>query len=152
MKASLTLFWVIVAATIPQAFAQTDEAAIKEVIAQETYSYFTVNRKNWEDCWLKVPYAYWSYSDSTWASFVDGWDAINKNFDNYFKTAKPSRAEITNEWSYIKIYGNSAYVRFVQKVKDQIDHDDTSQVRVMEKKGGKWKVVCVSAVAFYPKQ
>ncbi|MBS1950909.1 MAG: hypothetical protein OJF59_003299 [Cytophagales bacterium] len=131
---------------------QADEAAIKEVIAQETYSYFTVDRKNWENCWWKVPHAYWSYADSTWASFVDGWEAINKNFDHYFKTARPSRAEITNEWKYVKIYGNSAYVRFIQKVKDEIDHDDTSQVRVLEKKDGKWKIVCVSAVAIYPKK
>ena len=150
MKAHLSVFAVLVAAASTLAFGQKDVVAIKEVIARETYSYFTVNRKNWEDCWLKVPYAYWSYGDSTWASFVDGWDAINKNFDTYFKTAKPSRIEITNEWSHIKIYGNSAYVRFVQKVKDQIDHDDTSQVRVLEKKDGQWKIVCVAAVAIYP--
>lgn len=144
-------FWVaaIAIAAGPNVYAQADEAAIKEVIAKETYSYFTVNRKAWEDCWLKVPYAYWSYADSTWASFVDGWDAINKNFDTYFKNAKPSRAEIVNEWSHIRISGNTAYVRFVQKVKDEIDHDDTSQVRVLEKKDGKWKIVCISAVAIY---
>jgi len=42
-------------------------------------------------------------------------------------------------------------VRFVQKVKDEIEHDETSQVRVLEKKDGNWKVVCVDAIARYAK-
>ncbi len=138
------------AATISLA-QPNDIAAIKEVIAKETQSFFSVDRKNWEDCWLKVPYAYWSYSDSTSASYIEGWVGLDKTFDSYFKTAKPSKAEIINEWIEVKVYGNGAYVRFVQKVKDEIEHDETSQVRVMEKKDGKWKVICVDAIARYAK-
>ncbi len=132
--------------------AQTNEiAAIKEVIAKETQTFFNVDRKNWEDCWLKVPYAYWSYSDSTSASYVEGWETLDKTFDRYFKTSKPSKAQITNDWIEIKIFGTGAYVRFVQKVKDEIEHDETSQVRVLEKKDGKWKLICVDAIARYAK-
>jgi hypothetical protein len=148
---SSLLIGLVCAASITSLAQPADVAAIKEVIAKETLSFFTVDRANWENCWLKVPYAYWSYSDSTATSFVEGWDALNKTFDSYFKTAKPSKAEITNEWIDIKIFGNGAYVRFVQKVKDEIDHDITSQVRVLEKKEGKWKVICVGAIAKYPK-
>ena len=148
---SSLLIGLVCAASITSLAQPADVAAIKEVIAKETFSFFTVDRANWENCWLKVPYAYWSYSDSTATSFVEGWDALNKTFDSYFKTAKPSKAEITNEWIDIKIFGNGAYVRFVQKVKDEIDHDITSQVRVLEKKEGKWKVICVGAIAKYPK-
>ncbi|MBI1767531.1 MAG: hypothetical protein HYR67_04060 [Bacteroidetes bacterium] len=130
-----------------------DVAAIKEVIAKETESFFAVNKQGWADCWLKAPYAYWSYSDSTATSFVQGWDGdkgLEKTFENYFKTSKPSKASIINDWLDVKVYGNGAYARFFQIVKDEIDHDVTSQVRVLEKQDGKWKIICVGAIAKYP--
>jgi hypothetical protein len=143
---------VVVWFAITVAGAQpNDISAIKAVIARETQSFFSVDRKGWEDCWWKVPYAYWSYSDSTSTSYIEGWDGLDKTFDKYFKTSKPSRAEIINEWIEIKIFGSGAYVRFVQKVKDEIEHDETSQVRVLEKKDGQWKVICVDAIARYAK-
>jgi len=142
------LAWFAITTAVAQ---PNDIAAIKAVIAKETQSFFSVDRKNWEDCWWNVPYAYWSYSDSTSTSYIEGWEGLNKTFDSYFKTAKPSNAEIVNEWGEIRVYGAGAFVRFVQKVKDEIEHDETSQVRVLEKKDGKWKVVCVDAIARYAK-
>jgi len=133
------------------AFAQTDLEAIKTVIGKETQSFMNVDLKNWAETWHPAPYSYWSYSDSTGTSFVEGWEALNKTFDEYFKTQKPSKAKITNEWIEVRIYGNGAYARFVQKVDDEIDRDETSQIRVLEKKEGKWKVVCVGAIAKYSK-
>jgi len=134
--------------------AQSGEiAAIKEVIAKETDAFFGVNKQGWADCWLQVPYVYWSYSDSTATSFVQGWDGdkgLFKTFDNYFKTAKPSKAMITRDWIDVKVYGNGAFARFFQNVKDEIDHDITSEVRVLEKKDGKWKMIFVGAIAKYP--
>jgi hypothetical protein len=136
-------------------------AAIKAVIEKETISFFNLNRKDWEDSWLHVPYAYWSYSDSTGTSFIEGWDGVLKSFDEYFRTHVPSRqidvahqsaqVKIDRTWLSVRLYGNGAYVRYKQKVNDNIDHDETSQIRILEKKDGKWKVVCVGAIAAYPK-
>ncbi len=154
MKTFKILAFVLFAVTfgLAPAMAQTkDIAEIKAVISKETQSFFNVDQKNWEDCWSKVPYAYWSYSDSTATSYITGWDGLVKTFDHYFKTSKPSKAEIINDWVDFKIFGNGAYVHFVQKVKDEIDHDETSQIRVLEKKDGKWKVICVGAIARYAK-
>jgi hypothetical protein len=132
---------------------ENDVNAIKAVIAKETTSFMNVDYKAWADTWLKVPYAYWSYSDSSATSFVEGWQNLTKTFDEYFKTAKPSKATVTNEWQEIRVYGKGAYVRFVQKVKDEIDRDETSQMRVLEKtKEGSWKVICVGAIAKYPNE
>jgi len=138
-----------------------DVAAIKAVIEKETISFFNVSRKEWDETWLKVPYAYWSYSDSTGTSYVEGWDNISKTFDEYFKTQVSSRPidvahqtakpTIERTWHDIRVYGTGAYVHYTQKVKDNIDRDETSQIRVLEKKDGKWKVVCVGVIAFYPK-
>jgi len=135
-------------------------AAIKAVLEKETQAFFDVNRKDWEDSWLKVPYAYWSYSDSTGTSFIEGWENISKSFDEYFKTHVANRpidvahqsanVKIERKWHDIRVYGNGAYVHYTQKVQDNIDRDETSQIRVLEKKDGKWKVICVGVIAFYP--
>lgn len=131
--------------------AQGDKEAIKAVIEQETASFMNVDYKTWSSLWLKVPYAYWSYSDSTGTNYTEGWDNLSKTYEEYFKTAKPSKGEITHEWIEIRIYENGAYVYFIQKVSDDIDHDETSQMRVLEKKDGKWKLICVGAIAKYPR-
>lgn len=130
--------------------AQDDKAAIKEVIAKETIAFLNVDYKKWSDCWLKVPYAYWSYSDSTTISRTEGWDLMNKTFADYFKNARPSSGKVSNEWIEFRIYENGAYVRFAQKVIDEYETSETSQIRILEKKEGQWKVVCVWAIAKYP--
>lgn len=133
-------------------YAQGDKEqnAIKAVVALETQSFNNVDYKTWSDTWWPTTYAYWSYSDTTYSSFVDGWQNIDKTFEEYFKTQKPSKGKITNDWKEVRVYGSGAYVRFIQKVDDGIDNDETSQVRVLEKRDGKWKIVCMNAVAKYP--
>ena len=113
--------------------AQKEQDLIKAVIEKETQSSFRVDRKGWEESWLKTPYAYWSYSDSTGTSYVEGWDQLTKTFDDYFKTAKPNQAKITNQWIEIRLYGTGAYARFIQRVQDDMDRDETQQMRVLEK-------------------
>jgi hypothetical protein len=145
--------------------AQDDKAAIKAVIEKETTAFFNLDRKGWEETWLQTPYAYWSYSDSTGTSFIEGWDAVNKNFNEYFKTQVPNRqidvAHQTNKsdisieraWKEIRVYGSGAYVQYTQKVRDnKIHRDETSQIRILEKKNGQWKIVCVGAIAKYPEE
>jgi len=124
-----------------------EEEAIKSVIAQETSAFMNVDYKSWAETWLKVPYAYRSYSDASTTTFIEGWEELNKTFASYFKTARPSNSEIINEWIEIKVFGDGAYVRFTQKVKDEIEIEETSQMRVLEKKDGKWKIVCLGAIA-----
>jgi hypothetical protein len=134
--------------------------AIKAAIENETNSFYKVDRPAWESTWVQANHAYWSYSDSTGTSYIAGWDNINKNFDSYFKTqvanrnidvAKPANElAIERDWQEVRVYGDGAYVRYTQKVKDnQIDRDETSQIRVMEKKDGVWKVAYVGIIAKY---
>lgn len=138
-------------------------AAIKSAIEKETDSFFNLKRKEWEDSWLQSSYAYWSYSDSTGTSFIEGWEAINKNFDDYFRTQVANRTidvahqkgpvKIDRTWISIRVYGNGAYARYTQRVKDDIDRDETSHIRILEKgKDGKWRIACVGAIAIYPKE
>jgi ketosteroid isomerase-like protein len=142
-----SLFWL----TCICAIAQSDKEAIKAVIEKETTAFFGVDRKNWEVNWLDASYTFWAYSDSTAGSVVEGTENIKRNFDEYFRTAKPSKSKIDRVWLEIRVYGSGAYARFIQKVTDEIDRDETAEVRVLEKgKDGKWKIVCLNAIAKYP--
>lgn len=132
--------------------ADKEKEAIKAIITKETSSFMSVDWKNWSESWVPASYAYWSYADSTGSSYLAGWETINRTYETYFKNQKPSTARITNEWLEIRVYGNGAYARFIQRSVDEMDTEETSQVRVLEKKDGKWKVVCVSVVASYPKK
>jgi hypothetical protein len=134
----------------PASQAQNDEEAIKAVIEQETAAFMNVDYKTWSAHWLRAPYVFWSYSDSTGTSFIKGWENLDKTYVEYFQNAKPAKAEIINEWLEIRIYQNGAYAHFIQKVVDEWDQDETSQIRILEKTDGKWKVVCVGAIAVYP--
>lgn len=151
--------WLLVYPVLAQNDKET--AAIKAAIEKETLAFFNVDKKAWAESWAQVPYAYWSYSDSTGTSFIEGWDAISKTFDEYFRTQKSSRTidvahqneniTIDRTWKEIRVYGNGAFAHYIQRVKDhQIQRDETSQIRVLEKKDGKWRVVCVGAIAKYP--
>lgn len=151
------LFWLMFVTVT----AQDDKTAIKAVIEKETTAFFNVDRKGWEDTWVHTPYVYWSYSDSTGTSFVEGWEALTKSFDEYFRTQVSNRTidvahqsnamAIDREWKEIRIYGTGAFVHYIQRVKEKgINRDETSQIRILEKKDGKWRVVCVGAIASYP--
>jgi hypothetical protein len=140
---------------------ESEIAAIKKVIELETSSFYKVDRENWSASWTQTPYAYWSYSDSSGTSFLEGWETIDNNFDSYFKTQVPNRNidvahpedELTIERDYkeFRIYNNGAFVQYTQKVKDnQINRDETSQIRVLEKQNGKWLVSYVGIIAKYP--
>lgn len=125
-----------------------DEEAIKAVIAKETQSFFEVNQKAWASCWAPVSYAFWSFADTTDVNSFSGWENIYSGFDNYFKTSQSSTAKITREWHDIRVYGNAAYVRFTQLVKDDnIRRPSQAEVRVLERINEEWKIVCVNVIA-----
>jgi hypothetical protein len=161
-KITATIATVIFGLICFTAAAQDDKAAIKAIIEKETQTFFNADRKGWEDTWVHAPYAYWSYSDSTGTSFIEGWDALTRSFEEYFRTQVANRSidvahqnnklVIDRAWKEIRVYGKGAFVHYIQRVKDGvIERDETSQVRILEKgKDGKWKIVSVGAIASYP--
>jgi hypothetical protein len=161
MKTLLSILVILFLLSCSAPDPQKEIEAIKQVIEMETASFYKLDRSGWESSWAQTPYAYWSYSDSTGTSFIEGWENINKNFDNYFKTQIPNRNidvahpqdELTIErnWKEVRVYGDGAYAQYTQRVKDkQIERDETSQIRVMEKRDGKWMVAYVGIIAKYP--
>lgn len=126
-----------------------DVEAIKALILRETKAFFEIDYKTWADSWAHQPYAFWSFADTTDVNSFSGWDQIEKGFAEYFRTSKPSTAKIDREWLglEVKLFGNGAYVRFNQHVKDDTRRPPQAEVRVLEKINGEWKIVCVSVIA-----
>ncbi|MBL7843360.1 MAG: hypothetical protein KF846_03440 [Cyclobacteriaceae bacterium] len=124
-----------------------DETSIKAIIEKETKAFFEIDQKTWASLWVHEPYAFWSFADTTDVNSFSGWEDINKGFNNYFKTSKPSTANIKRDWLHIKVQGNMAYIRFTQQVTDDSNRPPQAEVRVMEKVNGEWKIVCVSVIA-----
>jgi hypothetical protein len=140
---ALLLFTAIAFSTQAQ---EAEKEAIKQVVMKETESYLGVDLETWTSTWLPVSYAYWSFSDSNGTQFIDGWDNIQSTFAEYFKNQKPSRSKLSYTWLEIRVYGTGAYVRFKEKQVGNNTVEETNQIRVLEKKDGKWKVVCMSAI------
>lgn len=131
-----------------EAFGQKgDTEAIKKVIERETKAFFEIDQQTWKDSWINANYAFWSFADTTDVNSFSGWASIEKGFAEYFRTAKPSNAVIDRTWHDIKIFGNGAYARFTQKVRDNTNRPPQEEVRVLEKVKGQWKIVCVSVIA-----
>ena len=127
----------------------SDVDAIKALIERETKAFFEIDYKTWADSWSHVPYAFWSFADTTDVNSFSGWDQIQKGFAEYFRTAKPSTAKIERSWLglEVKVYGNGAYVRFNQHVKDDSKRPPQAEIRILEKVNGAWKIVCVNVIA-----
>jgi hypothetical protein len=143
----LFLLFIIGPFSVATAQKKNDTEAIKALIENETKAFFEIDYKTWSDSWAQTPYAFWSFADTTDVNSFSGWENISKGFEDYFKTAKPSKADIQRNWLEIKIFGNGAYARFTQHVKDNTARPPQAEVRVLEKINGKWKIVCVTVIA-----
>jgi hypothetical protein len=128
-------------------FAQTDEAAIKEVLARETTSFFKHD--------FKAAYAEWHVVPQSTGivSSLDG--------NVLFLTAKELSAAYTtkelssvvfpdtfnrSDWLF-RINPNSAYVAFNQiGLKEKEIVERTYETRYMEKVNNQWKIVSMTVV------
>jgi hypothetical protein len=131
----------------PKNTSANDEAVIKSIIEKETKAFFEIDQNEWQGYWAHVPYAFWSFADTTDVNSFSGWDDIYNGFNAYFKTSKPSSSQIQRDWHHIIVHGNFAYVRFTQHVSDESFRPPQAEVRVMEKINGQWKIVCVTVIA-----
>jgi len=146
MKSIIPLAILLLVITrLPASAQEAEKEAIKRVVMQETESYLGVDREAWASSWWPVPYAYWLFSDKAGIQYIEGWEQIQSTFESYFKTQKPSRSRVSYTWQEIRVYGTGAYVRFQERNDDNIRVEDTSQMRVLEKRDGKWKIICMSA-------
>ena len=126
---------------------QNEIELVKDAIDKETKAFFEIDYTTWVESWVHAPYVYWSFADTTDVNFFEGWEAIDKGFADYFRTAKPSTAKMERSWKDVRVYGNAAYARFTQKIQDDLGRDEQEEVRVLEKQNGQWKIIHVGVIA-----
>jgi len=143
---SILLVLLVGFSLVPVRAQEAEKEAIRLVVMKETEAYLGVDQEAWKETWMQVPFAYWSFSDKSGSQFIDGWDNIEKTFSTYFQRQKPTKHKISYTWQDIRLYGSGAYVRFQEKSDDGRRVEVTDQVRVLEKKEGKWKIICLIAV------
>lgn len=131
---------------------EKEKAAIKQVIENETQSFFGRDYNKWKSNYAQTDYAFqaWSNNDGTFDSNV-GWDDINKQIGKYISdNPEPvsSHPKVERKNMLFKFYGdNVAYLTWDQFNSDQEmkNFHHSKEVRLMEKIDGQWKIVCVSA-------
>ena len=124
-----------------------DITAIKQVIEKETKAFFEIDYSTWQAQWVHAPYSFWSFSDTTDVNYFSGWEEINKGFEQYFKTSKPTSANIERTWQSIEVFGNAAFARFTQKISEEdITRAPQAEVRFLIKEKGAWKIANVTVI------
>lgn len=131
---------------------EKEKLAIKNVIENETQSFFGRDYEAWKSNYAQTDYAFqaWSNKDGTFDSNV-GWDDINKQIGKYIEdNPEPisSHPIVERKNMLYKFYGdNVAYLTWDQFNSDQDEKNfhHSKEIRLMEKMDGKWKIVCVSA-------
>jgi hypothetical protein len=121
--------------------------SVKAAIDRESKAFFEIDYKSWAESWAHVPYAYWSFADTTDVNYFEGWESIEKGFDDYFKKSTASKAKMKRTYNDVRVHGNAAYARFTQKVEDNLGRDEQVEVRFLEKHDGIWKIVYVGVIA-----
>jgi hypothetical protein len=124
-----------------------DEDAIKRVLLAETDHFFARNFDAWAATFVKVPAAtqVWNNADGSYTHRI-GWDTISVRVREFMKTnPQPDKTPLHRENFSIRHYGDAAFVTFDKYMGDRRTAKPIREVRVVERQGGEWKIVCVAA-------
>ncbi|WP_128544877.1 YybH family protein [Larkinella soli] len=146
MRKFLITSMLLVSGTLA-GWAQADHDAIKRVLYNETEGFFKGDKAKWADCWAHTPYVYFAANlyggDFT---LIKGWDNLEKQFKAQFNTNRPKEKVVVQNANYtIRQNGNMAFVWYDQTLQDSHGRTTSKESRVVEKIGGKWKIIHVCA-------
>jgi hypothetical protein len=137
------------AAVAPAAYAQTskDEEAIRRVVVDETDRFFARDFDGWAATFVQVPNATqaWNNADGSYTHRL-GWDTISQRIREFMKNnPTPDRTPLHRENFAFRHYGTAAFVTFDKYIGDRRTAKPVREIRVVERVGGEWKIVCVAA-------
>ncbi|MGA0557841.1 hypothetical protein ACO2Q8_14385 [Larkinella sp. VNQ87] len=144
----ILILWVVLAGPVFSAFGQNEHVAIKTVLYNETEGFFKRDQEKWADCWAHTPYIYFAANlyggDFT---LIKGWENMEKQFKNHFTSTRPAdQVSIYNTNYEIHLNGKMAFVWYDQMLIDSHGTTTSKESRVVEKIGGKWKIIHVCAL------
>ncbi|AQG80629.1 hypothetical protein [Spirosoma montaniterrae] len=129
-------------------WAQTDQEAIKRVLRNETEGFFKRDKAMWSNAWAHKPYIHFA-ANLYGGDFmlIEGWDKLEKQFANQFKSTKVSDKVVVQNANYnIHQNGNMAFVTYDQTLLDSHGKTTSKESRVLEKLDGQWKIINVTAL------
>ncbi|RCR68717.1 hypothetical protein [Larkinella punicea] len=144
----LLILCVVMAGTVLPGWGQNDQVAIKKVLYDETEGFFKRDKEKWADCWAHTPYIYFAANlyggDFT---LIKGWDNMEKQFKSQFNSSRPADSVSIYNTNYeIHQNGKMAFVWYDQMLIDSHGKTTSKESRVVEKIGGKWKIIHVCAL------
>ena len=153
MKRLLVLAMLVAVHTAvfaPPALAQSpgDEDAIRRVLLAETDRFFARDFDGWASTFVQVPAAVqaWNNADGTYTHRL-GWDTISARIREFIKNnAAPDTRPMVRENFVFRHYGNAAFVTFDKYIGDRKTVKPIREIRVVERVGAEWKIVCLVAL------
>jgi hypothetical protein len=141
---------VFTAVFAPPALAQSqaDEDAIRRVLLAETDRFFARDFEGWASTFVQVPAAVqaWNNADGTYTHRL-GWDTISARIREFIKNnAAPDTRPMVRENFVFRHYGNAAFVTFDKYIGDRKTVKPIREIRVVERVGAEWKIVCLVAL------
>ena len=134
----------------PPALAQSpaDEEAIRRVLLAETDRFFARDFDGWASTFVQVPAAVqaWNNADGTYTHRL-GWDTISARIREFIKNnPAPDTRPMVRENFVFRHYGNAAFVTFDKYIGDRKTVKPIREIRVVERQGAEWKIVCLVAL------
>ena len=139
----------------------TETAAIMKVLDAETKCFYERNYDCWQKNWVQADHAMlsWSNSDGT-VSSRKGWEQVNAEIKSYIKNnpladgEESTHPDVQRKNVVAKFYGNDAAYIFYDQFNGSAagTYTMSTEVRVMEKVEGEWKIANVSAFWNYGKE
>ena len=124
-----------------------DDEAIKRVLIAETDRFFARDYDGWAATFVQVPSAtqVWNNADGTYTHRL-GWDTIGARIREFMKNnPNPDKTPMWRENFNIRHYGQAAFVTFDKYMGDRKTAKPIREIRVVERQGAEWKIVCVAA-------
>jgi hypothetical protein len=124
-----------------------DDAAITRVVMVETERFFARDYNGWASLFVQVPNAtqVWNNADGSY-TYRLGWETISARIREFMKNnPKPDTTPMHRENVMIRHYGNAAFVTFDKYLGDRKTAKPIREIRVVERQGAEWKIVCVAA-------
>ena len=134
----------------PSALAQSqaDEDAIRKVLLAETDRFFARDYNGWASTFVQAPAAVqaWNNADGTYTHRL-GWETISARIKEFMqKNPAPDKTPMWRENFVFRHYGNAAFVTFDKWLGDRKTAKPIREIRVVERQGTEWKIVCVVAL------
>jgi hypothetical protein len=145
----LVLLFVYAGVFPPRALAQghPDDAAITRVVMAETDRFFARDFDGWASLFVQVPNAtqVWNNADGSY-THRQGWDTISARIREFMKNnPQPDKTPMRRDNVQIRHYGQAAFVTFDKYLGDPRTAKPIREIRVVERQGNDWKIVCVAA-------